>query len=249
MQATTKYRSLFTGSQIDEILQSVRDKIDKSSITSDYTGGEEDKVVSAAAMKGLSDAFDKTFTAQGIRDLLGQAENSNVFTDEDKKKVNSINTQFKGTVIDIPSRDAIDTTQYTGGEVILVLKNAASVSEWQYWDGAEEKWEPVSSGGGERDLTVLPSGSSVIASYTIGTICGAKYVVHGKSTSNDSHIAEVVITNKLTAISWTVYGEVIAGEDVFSLDVSLNPNGLDIDLAVTTTKPSSTIQIVKQAEF
>lgn len=249
MQATTKYRSLFSGKQIDEILQSVRDKIDKSSITDDYAGGEVDKVVSAAAVKGLSDAFDRTFTADGIRALVEEAENSNVYTDSDKRKVNGINTQFKGTVVDIPSRDAIDTAVYTGGEVILVLRNTADVSEFQYWDGVGEKWEPVTSGGGEKERVSLPAGTTVIASYEMGSISGAKYLVHGKSTANDSQVSEVMITNKLTAISWSQYGDVVAGSDVFTLSVGLNGNGVDIELSVTTTQASSVISIVKQAEF
>uniref|UniRef100_A0AAU6W3S5 Structural protein n=1 Tax=Pseudomonas phage Cygsa01 TaxID=3138529 RepID=A0AAU6W3S5_9VIRU len=249
MQATTKYRSLFTGKQIDETLQSVRDKIDKSSITNDYSGGEADKVVSAAAVKSLSDAFDKTFTAAGIRALVDEADDSNVFTDADKRKVNGINVQFKGTVADIASRDAIDTAQYLGGEVILVLRNTADVSEFQYWDGATEVWEAVTSGGGEKDRATLPTGTTVIASYSMNEISGAKYLVHGKSTAGDSHVAEVMVTNKLTAISWSVYGEVTAGDDVFTLSLALSGNGIDVELSVTTTQPSSVISVVKQADF
>lgn len=249
MQATTKYRSLFTGKEIDETLKSVRDKIDKSSITQSYTGGESDKVVSAAAVKGLSDAFDKTFTADGVRNLIEQATDSNVYTDEDKRKVGAINVQFKGTVIDIPSRDAIDTAKYLGGEVLLVLRNTADLSEFQYWDGVLEKWSPVSGGASAKDKATLPAGTTVIASYEMGSISGAKYLVHGKSTAKDSHVVEVMITNKLTAINWSQYGEVVAGDEVFTLSVGLNGNGVDIELSVTTTQPSSVISIVKQADF
>lgn len=249
MQAGTKYRSLFSGKEIDETLKSVRDKIDKSSITDSYAGGELDKVVSAAAVKSLSDAFDKTFTADGVRTLIDEATDSNVYTDEDKRKVGQINTQFKGTVIDVPSRDAIDVSKYVGGEVILVLRNTADLSEFQYWDGVSLKWLPVSGGASAKDKATLPSGTTVIASYEMGSVHGAKYLVHGKSTANDSHVVEVMITNKLTAIAWSQYGEVVAGNDVFTVSVGLNGNGVDIELSVTTTQASSVISIVKQADF
>lgn len=247
MLAATKYRSMFTGRQIDDILKSVRDKIDKSSITQDYEEGGTEMVVSAEAVKNLSDAFNNTFTPSGVKDLLEQAEDSNIFTDSDKRKVNGINTQFKGTVPDIATRDAIDTQFYTGGEVLLILRNNADVSEFQYWDILTETWNPVTSGGGERDRATIPAGAAVIASFDINDVSGVKYVVHGKSPLGDVQIVEVLVANKLTNVHWTAFGEIIAGDQVFNLDVELN--GVDVELKVTASQASTVISISKLAEF
>jgi len=243
----TKYRSLFTGTEIDQILQSVRDKIDKSAITQDFSSGEADQVVSAAAVKALSEAFDNTFTPTGVKELLAQAPDSNIFTDDDKRKVDAINVQFKGTVVDIPSRDAIDTAQYTGGEVILVLRTAARTTEFQWWDGLTDSWEPVNAGVGDIETVVLPTGTTVIAGYDSTLISGVKYVIHGKSATGDSHMAEVMIVSKGVEISFSVFAEVVAGVDAFYLSVT--KTGDEVELNVTTTTALTSITILKQAEF
>ncbi len=246
---TTKFRSVFTGGEIEEILKSVRDKLDTSAITDSFAGGEPDKIPSAKAILELSKSFDNTFTPDGVRDLLAEANNSNIFTDSFKKKLEGVSDQFKGVYVDITSRDSIDTKTYVGGEVVLVLKNIEGRSEFEYWDAVKKKWTIVDQGNnkGGRQFTGIPLGTTVIASYDNASRFGGKYLIHGRTPANDSQLVEVSVVNKLLNVQWSAYGQIVAGADVFDIDVKLT--GTEVEIQVTTKVASSSITIITQGEF
>lgn len=151
------YRFSLTAAQIEKLLLSIGDKLDKTSIEYDYTKGGGLGVVSAAsAVKDMWLRLNEMVTGEGLKQAINDAEDSNVFTDYYKSLLDRDTWKFVGSPADYLERDDIDTSQFTGGEVILVQSNRSGNPEFQYWKrtpvpGGDPVfgWAVVDSRGGQ----------------------------------------------------------------------------------------------------
>ncbi|MGR2462439.1 hypothetical protein ACUX4R_26565, partial [Salmonella enterica] len=108
----------------------------------DYTaGGTEGQVAAASAVKNMWLKLNEMVTGEGLKDAINAANDSNVFTDYYKSILDRETWKFIGSPADLLARDDIDTSNFEGGEVILLQKNASGNPEFQYW-----KRTPVAGG-------------------------------------------------------------------------------------------------------
>lgn len=136
------YRFSLTAAEIERLLLSIKEKLDVTNIEYDYTKGGGAGVVSAAsAVKEMWLKLNEMVTGQGLKDAINGAGDSNVFTDYYKSLLDRDTWKFVGSPADELERDDLDTSLYTGGEVILVQRNKSGNPEFQYW-----KRTPVAGG-------------------------------------------------------------------------------------------------------
>lgn len=134
--ATTprSYRFSLTAAEIERLLLSINTAIQNVSIIYDYTaGGEVGQVSAASAVKDMWLKLNEMVTGEGLKDAINAADDSNVFTDYYKSLLDREGWKFIGSPPDLLARDDIDTTNFTGGEVILLQKNSSGNPEFQYW--------------------------------------------------------------------------------------------------------------------
>ncbi|UGO47080.1 hypothetical protein CHUBBYTHOR_142 [Shigella phage ChubbyThor] len=140
--APRAYRFSLTAPQIEQLLLSINDAIKSEDIIYDYAaGGTVGQVAAASAVKNMWLKLNEMVTGQGLKDAINAAEDSNVFTDYYKSLLDREGWKFIGSPADELERGDIDTANFTGGEVILLQKNASGNPEFQYW-----KRTPVAGG-------------------------------------------------------------------------------------------------------
>lgn len=168
---TRAYRFSLTAPQIEQMLLSINDAITNNDIIYDYTaGGDTGKVAAASAVRNMWLRLNEMVTGQGLKDAINSAGDSNVFTDYYKSILDRESWKFIGSPADILARDDIVTTNFTGGEVILLQKNASGNPEFQYWKrtpvaGGDPifSWESVYEGNSNDSSIVVPVvGTSVV---------------------------------------------------------------------------------------
>lgn len=84
-----RYRSVFTGAEIDALLASIKTKIDQSLIKNDFTGGEG-YVASAEVVKTLNDAIVNLQNPNFFKALLLSLTDNNIYTTAEKQKLASV---------------------------------------------------------------------------------------------------------------------------------------------------------------
>lgn len=168
---TRAYRFSLTAPQIEQMLLSINDAITNNDIVYDYTaGGDTGKVAAASAVRNMWLRLNEMVTGQGLKDAINSSGDSNVFTDYYKSILDRESWKFIGSPADILARDDIVTTNFTGGEVILLQKNASGNPEFQYWKrtpvaGGDPifSWESVYEGNANDSSIVVPVvGTSVV---------------------------------------------------------------------------------------
>lgn len=168
---TRAYRFSLTAAQIENLLLSINDAIKTSDIIYDYAaGGTTGQVAAASAVKDMWLKLNQMVTGQGLKDAINNADDSNVFTDYYKSILDRESWKFIGSPADTLARDDIDTTNFTGGEVILLQKNLAGNPEFQYWKRTPVangdpifSWEPVYEGSSNDSSIEIPAiGTSIV---------------------------------------------------------------------------------------
>ncbi len=134
MMKPDSYRFSLTAAQIEQLLLSIGNKLDASNIEYDYTvGGPPGTVSAASAVKNMWLKLNEMVTGEGLKDAINSAGDSHVFTDYYKSLLDRDTWKFVGSPADYLARDEIDTSQFTGGEVILVQSNRSGNPEFQFW--------------------------------------------------------------------------------------------------------------------
>lgn len=160
------YRFSLSAAEIERLLLSINDAINKIDIIYDYTaGGTAGQVAAASAVKDMWLKLNEMVTGEGLKDAINAAGDSNVFTDEYKSILDRETWKFIGSPADLLARDDIDTSLFEGGEVILLQKNAAGNPEFQYW-----KRTPVAGGDPTYAWVSVYDGNSNDSGITIPVI-------------------------------------------------------------------------------
>lgn len=172
------YRFSLTAAQIEQLLLSINDVITKTDIVYDYTaGGTAGQVAAASAVKDMWLRLNQMVTGEGLKDAINNAGDSHVFTDYYKSILDRESWKFIGSPADLLARDDINTSNFTGGEVILLQKNAAGNPEFQYWKRTPVAggdpifgWSPVYEGSSNDSSINIPAVGTAIVKEIPKTI-------------------------------------------------------------------------------
>lgn len=143
MNTVPRYRSGYTGREIDEILASVKNKLDASSIVNDFEQGGADLVASAELAKILHQDVVRLQDPNYFHEILSQIPDFNMFTDEYKNKLDGIDDRFKGIFLNAADRDAnLETINFIGGELTFLLDDGSEskLNEWSIWNNLQSRW-------------------------------------------------------------------------------------------------------------
>lgn len=141
MAARQTYKSRFNAAEIDKRLAGIANKIDISSITQTITDDPTLVPSSKAVYDSLENIGDRLNPNQ-VRDLVGAADDSNIYTDADKEKVTNINIDFRGSYDSYIARDGgIDESTLNGGEIVFMTVGGRQF--FQKWSDAAQEWQFV----------------------------------------------------------------------------------------------------------
>lgn len=192
MASNPSYRFSMTAAEIERLLLSISEKISPENIVYDYTaGGEEGFVAAASAVKNMWLRLNEMVTGEGLKAAINAADDSNVFTDHYKSILDRESFMFIGSPADILARDDIDTTNFKGGEVILLQKNSAGNPEFQYWKrtpgqgGADPTfdWESVDAGGAnDSNITIPAVGTQLLKAIPKNLFHMVEFRIHAYDT-------------------------------------------------------------------
>lgn len=236
------YRSTYTAAEIEKILMSVGNKFDKTSIITDLQEGGLENVVAAETLKTIINKIIEDTTGEGLKDAINAADDCNVFTDSLKTSLENMSLRFIGTKANITERDNIDTANFIGGEVILLLKNESDQIVFQYWDNATTSWLDVYQAE-SRTITVVNAGSSVLKQFpkTKWKMLEASIIAKGPGTDGDFHMTTARIGWKGDDIMLTTYGD-LYNTQLFTID-AMAASGDNIALTATTLTSNVSIHV------
>lgn len=192
MSTNPQYRLSMTAAEIERLLLSISEKTSPEDIVYDYAeGGATGKVAAASAVKNMWLKLNEMVTGEGLKAAINAAEDSNVFTDKYKSILDRESFKFIGSPADLLARDDIDTTNFDGGEVILLQKNASGNPEFQYWkrtpgnNGAAPtfEWEAIgSSGSNDASISVPAVGTQLLKSIPKVLFHMVEFRIHAYDT-------------------------------------------------------------------
>lgn len=249
MTAPQRYRSVFTGTEIDSILSSVKTKIDASLIVTNFNGGTN-LIASAETVKILYTSLQQFNDPNYIKQLIISVPGNNLFTDEYKNKIDGISDKFKGSFANAAARDvAINATNFAGGEIVFLMDDGSDyhLQAWTYWDNLNGVWKKsiLTKTGDVTPVSVATAGTAVTTTVDKTLYSTMKAVVYARK-GLQLQAVEVLLSSNGTDVYYTVYGE-LANTSLFTLSVDIVGNS--IRLLATTTTTSVTIYIKKLAEF
>lgn len=137
----TRYRSRFSGPQIEELLASISNKLELGHIVNDYTGGVE-LVASAESVKALYVDLQQFNDPNYIKGLITSIPDSLIFTKDDKKRLDRLAGVFQGSFPDLASRNSgVTTVGFKGGELTFIVDDGNGLQELSYWDNGSLSWK------------------------------------------------------------------------------------------------------------
>jgi len=236
----TKYRSSYTGQQIDRLLGSISSKLDATAIKNDFLGGEG-QVASAELAKILNDQFQQFLDPNFFRDLIQNIPDNNLFTDEDKAKLDAVdNTTYKGVFLNSADRSAnLSTSGFTGKEITFLLDDGEGLQAWDYWDTSTSSWEKAKLVTADElaNLTFPTVGTGVLATFDKTERRVGKFVVYGTKVLDFQSFEFLVGTNG-TDTFISAFGEV-GNAQLFDVDAQVS--GDTINVRVTTLTSGVTV--------
>lgn len=208
----TKFRSKFTGQEIDQILASVKTKIDSSIISNDFNGGT-DKVASAELAKILHDSLHAFSDPNYITQLILSVSGSNLYTDAEKRKLASLNADFKGVFLTKTDRDNnLNTADYDGGEMCVIRNVGNGLGEIEVWDSVVGAWvrQELYDTGIINALTILLTPSVVVnfdtTKYTTMELSiTAKQTIYG---TVNIQVIKMIVCSDGSNVYWSTVGNV-----------------------------------------
>ena len=137
----TRYRSRFSGQQIDALLASVTNKLDIGFIIDNYTGGAE-LVASAESVKRIYLDLQQFNDPNYIKGLITSIPDALIFTRSDKNKLDRLAGFFQGSFPTSTERNSsVTTVGFHGGELTFLIDDGTGVQELSYWDNATLGWK------------------------------------------------------------------------------------------------------------
>jgi hypothetical protein len=244
MLEPTRYRSIYTGAEIDQKLNSVDDKIDSSIISVDVTEDSVDKIPASSVTANLNQRITQLNDPNYFLQLFLELPNSNIFTDAYKDKIDGINAQFKGVYATIADRtNNLDTTNFLGLELTLIIDDGSGFSRFDYWNNQTNGWSIANffKDGSQDPLSVPVPATVRFAAITLANATACKFFVNIKVGSqiksmeilanSDGTNSYLIVTN-VVGTNPTIY------DDLADITTSIESGQLVI---YVTTKLSSSV--------
>ena len=247
----TRFKSRFTGEEIENLLVRAQSSLSESSLTDSYTDGIEGTVFSGKGAKSLYELLLDRTSGETLKNSIDAIPGISLFTDTDKAKLDKISDKFVGGVRDIATRNAIDTSSFTGDEVVFVRSDSFGNPNFFYWDDINSEWLSVSqdSASNEYVFPALPIGTNTLRTFPAGGATCMKFVAHCKNGSN-VHSAEILINTNYANVYYTTFAELKSNpiQPIFNIFAELDAN-LNLVLKAEVYVANSTIKITKVSEL
>ncbi|AUR97733.1 hypothetical protein NVP1244A_031 [Vibrio phage 1.244.A._10N.261.54.C3] len=246
MAENKKFRSALTGAEMEKLLRSIPDKMNNDAITQDTESTDTSSVLSAAVANALFKKLVGRTEGTGVKEMLDKAPNVHALTDDILNKIESLKLVFIGSM-GATERDALDTTEFKGGEVLLLLNSENTSGHIQHWDRTADTWVTANTLEGLYNaITSVSSGESVIQTFNKEQYRTATFTVSARA-AGFFHVSHFTLgwENLDTFIS--EYGSVMNGDPLFTLETEVASNGVHVK--VTTIKNNSRAQIEVQSVY
>lgn len=244
MTAPTRYRSVFTGVQIDQLLSSISSKLDPSYIVNDFTGGVN-QVASAETVKILNDELTQIQNPNYFLNLLENIPGFNVFTDAEKTKLDGLNIQFKGAYANATTRNlAVSTAELTGGELTFLLDDGSGfgLQSWDYWNASTATWTKAMLYrlGELTPVTFSVQGLAAFSMIDITQFTTCKVVLTAtQAATTNIQVTELMLVTNGQDIFMTEMATI--GNSTL-IDMSADLQGTNMRLLASTLAPNVTIK-------
>lgn len=249
------YRSMYSGQQIDHLLSSISTKIDVSAIANDLNGGVN-RVASAEQVKLLAANLSNSLDPAYLKSIILTIPDFNIYDNNSKLKLDSLNDNFKGVYDTVSDRNMIDTTLYTGKELVFVKDNGASPSQQllSFWKVLSTDPDTGLSTGvwQEAELTkpiisITTTGSSPLypVSFDVADIKVVRGTIYASKSSN-FQVEEFLISTNGVDSYYTGYNFQGNSTSLFTAAVSRLSTTCRLSLTGLTSGTSISIQIISE---
>lgn len=244
------YRSIYTGREIEELLGSIKRKIDILSIVDDFNTGGSKRPASAETVKILYKEVQTIKDPNFFADLIKQIPGFNLFTDADKKKLDGLSEKFRGSFKTATERDeAVKTASFTGGELTYVMDVGNGAQELSWWDPVYSMWRPtVFSWAGFTPSRDVPTGLVYTFEFKKSDYRFVKLAVLCQTTTL-TQAFEVDIVHANDSIFWKRHGSMgNTNALVTNIDVVETDGGTKIKLQMVCTQ-AITLRVKRISEI
>lgn len=245
--APTKFRSRYTGQEVDSLLTSITQKIDTSFIVNDFSGGSG-LVASAEVAKTLYTNSLRLQDPNYIMSLILSIPNAVIVTQADLDKLNRLVGSFQGSYPNATSRNlAVNTAAFKGGELTFLVNDGNGQQELSYWDAGSLVWAKAKLTPSPNTTPIFyPSGGdAIVVTLDISRYDGAKYFVKVKSGSNIL-VFELLVCFSGSDTFWTTQGYIGNNTSIGKVvSASLTSTALQVTMNMAS---NSTVTFTKVVE-
>ena len=247
------YRSIYTGQQIDELLTAIKFKVSTNAISNTFSDvGDplnQEKISSAELCNILNERMANIENPEFLKTLIDKIDDSNIFTDAYKDKLEGFSDKFKGVYVSKPVRDSeIITDTFTGGELCLLLNDGEGAQAFQYWDANTNKWKTVNTVhtnvSGDVTLPTIGTVTFHTIDKSIYTTC--EITVVGTKTSS-VHTSKILVTAIGSEIISCKYADLWNTNPLYTTNITASGN--EIVLGVDTLTAGVTVRAKKLYEM
>jgi len=235
MVAPIKYRSVFTGQEIDEAIATMRaSSLGIGLLVNDFSGGVS-KIASAELAKILKTTVDANDEPAHIKAQLMSIPNAKVLSDvEYNRVVNLGNTvAFRGSFANADARATATNTEsvgYIGGEITFIADDGSHdhLPEFSTWDWNNSVWRKVQlyNEGGTFPVVVATASATNLFNFKANRYSAIKVlIVSSNGNGTQKQVQEALITHIGTDTYISVYNEVgnanlISLSSVYNKDIN-----------------------------
>lgn len=243
-----KYRSRYTGPQIEQLLDSVPSKLSLSHIVNDYSGGVE-LVASAESVRLLYLAQGRFSDPNYIKSLILSIPGALIFTQEDKDRIDALAGFFRGSFPNLSARNSgVDTVGFKGGELTFVIDDGFGQQELSYWDATALQWKksqflksPI-----DPSQSYTTAANRVVISIDKTKFSSGKYAIRCDSATQFT-MFELFLALKNTDVYWTTYAQLGTNDNLMKItSITVDPTSIQVncDLAANVT-----VKVIRLGEF
>lgn len=235
-----RYRSRYTGIEIDEILTSVGSKIGSEIITTDINNGDIDRVPAASITKYLNERIEELNDPYYLLNIWMRLPDNNQFTDAHADKLDKLNDQFKGSFLTEAIRaETLETRDFLGGELTFIINAGNNISRFDWFNANTRQWVPARfiTDGTVDPINVPVPASIQFTGFDTSKNTSAKIIVSAK-TGNRIKVIEALVTTNGIDTFLTQHN--VAGTDqhnafdLFDILPELNPQTGIVNIFIVT---------------
>lgn len=246
MPENAKYRIGVSGAELLRLLQAIPEKIDKTSISQLLEDTNADTVPSSKIFNQYITTLQSGTQGEGLKAAIEAIPDCNIFTDAQKEAIENVALRFIGTTANTSTLGSINTSSFTGGEVILILSNEYGNADFLYWSTSDSEWKATNPLALHRTVTVDSAGASVIKSFPKASYTVMTMRVTAKSNTK-FHKCDIDVGVMGDDVFPMAYAELCSEDDIEAnglFDVSANYVSATetVEVVLTTKDPNTNIQ-------